>query len=56
MTNEEYTQISQSLETCIDNIEKSFDRFNESIKSMFPNKYPDAFISEKEQQTHESTF
>lgn len=52
MTNEEYKIISEAIEKCKENIELSFSNFAQGIELL--KKYPDAFISEQEQQTNEN--
>jgi len=58
MTNREYEMISEALEKCKEDIENSFERFDNRLDSFLKSlkgvEYPDAFLSEKEQQTNES--
>lgn len=53
MTNEEYKIISEAIEKCKCDIEKSFDQFMQKMKLEIES-YPSKFISEQEAETHES--
>lgn len=57
MTNEEYKIISEAIEKCNQDMIIAFDNFNADMKIFkleLAKKYPDAFISEQEAETHEN--
>lgn len=51
MTKDEIEIIGQAITKCKEDIENSIDRFNEDILDIVKKyKYPDSFVSEKEQE------